>query len=230
MANPNIDDATRARAMKFVADKAAPAAKPRVVSKKELDASGMSLRDFLNKERGLTRRKDKEDVDTLMRREARDPEAQAAADRMEETDMGGKAGVESIPLDAPRTPVSGKSASGSELGRNVANTLGAMSGYQGIKLGKAAAEGLTARAAAERAAARRAELAGELRRGEQPTKFTSASSPTASKNTRKFADDEAGIEFRKGGKIQKYASGGAVSASRRGDGIAQKGKTRGRMC
>ena len=27
-----------------------------------------------------------------------------------------------------------------------------------------------------------------------------------------------------------YASGGAVSASRRGDGIAQRGKTRGRMC
>jgi hypothetical protein len=30
--------------------------KNRVVSKKELEASGMSLRDFLNKERGLTRR------------------------------------------------------------------------------------------------------------------------------------------------------------------------------
>jgi hypothetical protein len=33
--------------------------KERVVSKKELEASGLSLRDFLNKERGLTRRKDK---------------------------------------------------------------------------------------------------------------------------------------------------------------------------
>ncbi len=36
---------------------AAPA-KPRVVSKAELEKSGMSLRDFLNKERGLTRRAD----------------------------------------------------------------------------------------------------------------------------------------------------------------------------
>jgi hypothetical protein len=35
--------------------------KPRVVSKKELEDSGLSLRDFLNKERGLTRRKDKSD-------------------------------------------------------------------------------------------------------------------------------------------------------------------------
>ena len=218
MANPNIDDATRARAMKFVADKAAPAAKPRVVSKKELEASGMSLRDFLNKERGLTRRKDKN--------EASSPETKVTADRTVPADVGGKAGVDSIPLDEPRKPVRGESASGSELGRNVSNTLSAMSGYQGINLGKAAAEGLTARGAAERAAevARRAELAGELRRGEQPTKFASASRPTAAKNTRKFADDEAGIEFRKGGKVQKYAKGGSI------DGIAQRGKTRGRMC
>lgn len=35
--------------------------KPRVVSKKELDESGLSLRDFLNKERGLTRREDKKE-------------------------------------------------------------------------------------------------------------------------------------------------------------------------
>ena len=62
--NPNIDDDTRARARKFVAEgtaaPTAPAAKKqRMVSKKELDESGLSLRDFLNKERGLTRREDK---------------------------------------------------------------------------------------------------------------------------------------------------------------------------
>jgi len=34
------------------------APKPRVVTKEELAKSGLSLRDFLNKERGLTRRKD----------------------------------------------------------------------------------------------------------------------------------------------------------------------------
>jgi hypothetical protein len=66
-ANPNIDDETRARAMASVepgmkeaepaenfARRAAP--KQRVVSKEELEKSGMTLRDFLNKERGLTRR------------------------------------------------------------------------------------------------------------------------------------------------------------------------------
>ena len=34
----------------------------------------------------------------------------------------------------------------------------------------------------------------------------------------------------KGGAIRGYASGGSVSASSRGDGIAQRGKTRGKMC
>jgi hypothetical protein len=34
----------------------------------------------------------------------------------------------------------------------------------------------------------------------------------------------------KGGAIQSYAKGGSVSASSRGDGIAQRGKTRGKMC
>lgn len=39
-----------------------PKNKARVVSKKELEDSGLSLRDFLNKERGLTRRADKSDT------------------------------------------------------------------------------------------------------------------------------------------------------------------------
>jgi hypothetical protein len=64
--NPNIDDETRARARKFVEDnmesepvsrftpKSAP--KARSVSKKELEDSGMSLRDYMNKQQGLTRR------------------------------------------------------------------------------------------------------------------------------------------------------------------------------
>lgn len=55
--NPNIDDATRARALEWGKDKNAPT-KPRIVGKKELEDSGLSLRDFLNKERGLTRRRD----------------------------------------------------------------------------------------------------------------------------------------------------------------------------
>jgi len=36
--------------------------------------------------------------------------------------------------------------------------------------------------------------------------------------------------LKKGGVVKKMASGGKVSASSRGDGIAQRGKTKGRMC
>ena len=45
-----------------------------------------------------------------------------------------------------------------------------------------------------------------------------------------------GAVYKKGGKVKKMASGGMTSksssspASRRGDGIAQRGKTKGRMC
>ena len=41
-------------------------------------------------------------------------------------------------------------------------------------------------------------------------------------------ENEGGRAFKKGGKAKKMASGG--SASSRGDGIAQRGKTKGRMC
>lgn len=38
-----------------------------------------------------------------------------------------------------------------------------------------------------------------------------------------------GYGIKKGGMVKKYASGGSVSASRRADGIAQRGKTRGKV-
>lgn len=43
-------------------------------------------------------------------------------------------------------------------------------------------------------------------------------------------ENEGGRYYRKGGKVKKYASGGsASSASKRADGIAQRGKTKGKM-
>ena len=45
----------------------------------------------------------------------------------------------------------------------------------------------------------------------------------------KFLPDGV-YSHKRGGAVKKMASGGSVSASRRGDGIAQRGKTRGRMC
>lgn len=42
------------------------------------------------------------------------------------------------------------------------------------------------------------------------------------------AYEQAG--YKKGGKVKKYAAGGSVAASRRADGVAQRGKTKGRIC
>jgi hypothetical protein len=52
-----------------------------------------------------------------------------------------------------------------------------------------------------------------------------------SRRTRPYIKDEAGGDMKRGGAVKKMASGGSVSsASSRGDGIAQRGKTRGKLC
>jgi len=130
--------------------------KNRVVSKKELEASGLSLRDFLNRERGLTRRKEKDPTAG----DSPDRAAQEAADAID-------------PGRDMRTPRR----------------------YNSIM---------------ERPVQERDDM---LKLGLQ-----------------RQAADRAMKEF-KAKKTQGYASGGSVSsASRRADGIATKGKTRGKMC
>lgn len=52
-----------------------------------------------------------------------------------------------------------------------------------------------------------------------------------SRRTKPYMKDEAGNDMKRGGAVKKMASGGSVSsASSRGDGIAQRGKTRGKLC
>jgi len=221
----------------------AAAFKPKTVTKEELAKSGMSLRDYMNKQQGLTRRGGTPAASKADTPVERGLPAMSVKER--------SVAIAQIPLDGDRTPVKGESASGSELGRNVKNTLNSMAGFKGVQLGQAAVEGLaTPRAIAAAkglmsgkpaaevrrieptmtSAAEKAKLAGELRRGATPTNFTSPSKTASAKRTRKMNDDEVGVEFRKGGYAKGYASGGSVSASRRGDGIAQRGKTRGKMC
>jgi hypothetical protein len=60
-------------------EEAPKASKPRVVSKKELEDSGMSLRDYLNAKQGLKRRAERDPTAG----EARDRAAQAAADAID---------------------------------------------------------------------------------------------------------------------------------------------------
>ena len=76
--NPNIDDETRSRARKFVEDnmESEPvsrftpksASKSKSVSKKELEDSGLSLRDYMNKQQGLTRRGSSADEEKALKR------------------------------------------------------------------------------------------------------------------------------------------------------------------
>ena len=123
-----------------------------------------------------------------------------------------------------------------EFGRNVGNTLAALTPLGG-GFGKVGAELATAKGAAERAARSR-ELAQEAIRTQKPTKLTSTKS-TAPKRTseatksrvKKFNEEEAGVEFKRGGsaKVKKMASGGFTSASKRADGIASRGKTKCKM-
>jgi len=176
--NPNIDDETRARAMKFVADRAAPA-KQRIVSKKEIEESGLSLRDFLNKERGLTRRKS---IDPTAG-EALDKDAQEAADRI---DPG-----------APKRAPGG--------------------------VGKRGGVGDGGKSMIERqnAAMMRSEASMVPNTGRKISMEEYYDSGKAK------MDKDAGT-LKRGGMVKKMSSGG--TASSRADGIAQKGKTRGKMC
>jgi hypothetical protein len=136
------------------ASKAAP--KPRIVSKKELEDSGLSLRDYLNRERGLKRRAEKDPT-------AGDSPDRAAQEAADAIDPGRD-------MRVPRR-------------------------YNSIM---------------ERSPQERDDM---LKLGLQ-----------------RQAAERAMKEF-KAKKTAGMKSGGSVSsASRRADGIATKGKTRGKMC
>ena len=128
----------------------------RVVSKKELEESGLSLRDFLNKERGLTRKPPEGMTRDYKPRDASDQESKKAMSAESGTSRGSRS-------------------------------------FAGAGRGESGAS------------------------ADMLSRF----------NAGKEGYDEAGNAMKKGGKVKKMASGG--SASKRADGIAQRGKTRGTM-
>lgn len=157
-----------------------------------------------------------------------------------------------IPTGGPyRAPASTGEMPG-EVERNIRNTLSAMTpgiaglagraavglgtpavkGWQaGRQMAKEVAEstarGKTSRAAiqAKRAAGKKAEA--EAMEAAKPILQARPGKAPLKSRTR-FDEDMANIEYKKGGKA--FAKGGSVSsASSRGDGIAQRGKTRGTM-
>lgn len=125
------------------------------------------------------------------------------------------------------------------LGAGAGEQLGKLTGKGVRALGKAAIEN-EARSEGRRAAAdmvrRSQELAAKRAEAVRKAAATRAAKKAAEEKARKDAEDEAlylGRGFyKRGGKVKKYASGGHVSSykSGRGDGIASKGKTRGKSC
>ena len=59
----------------------------------------------------------------------------------------------------------------------------------------------------------------------QGTPFVPFRPYSSTGNSNEYTDNK-----KRGGVVKKMANGGVVSASRRADGIAQRGKTRGKMC
>jgi hypothetical protein len=89
---------------------------------------------------------------------------------------------------------------------------------------------LMARDRAARATGRNEEMARENARryGLNPDDMSATTSSLLRKN---MGGDDFSLPLKKGGMAKRYASGGSVSsASSRGDGIATKGKTRGKIC
>lgn len=149
--------------------------------------------------------------------------------------------IAQIPTGGVKAPEGGSRISSSETERNLANIAAGLgptrlAGFANAGIEAAflnaqrnAAAARNASAAQNAAAARRAQLAEEARRGQTPTNLTSTTSRSANKRTKKIDEDNTGVEFKLGGKTKKMASGGMTSASKRGDGIASKGKTKCKM-
>lgn len=149
--------------------------------------------------------------------------------------------IAQIPTGGVKAPEGGSRISSSETERNLANIAAGLgptrlAGFANAGIEAAflnaqrnAAAARNASAAQNAAAARRAQLAEEARRGQTPTNLTSTTSRSANKRTKKIDEDNTGVEFKRGGKTKKMASGGMTSASKRGDGIASKGKTKCKM-
>ena len=144
----------------------------RIVTKEELKASGLSLRDFLNKERGLTRRGESAPAKPAVKTEK-----------------------------APAKPTSKAEES---------KGIGPYNVFSGPS-------------EADPEAVKAAKAAGDERRAKQ------AAAPMLNNPFRGAID--ALRERGKKSNPDAYAKGGNVSkASSRADGIAQRGKTRGKMC
>ena len=277
--NENIDNDTRERARKFVEDGnsstrvfadpdrfSGPAAKPAIVTKEELAKSGMSLRDYMNKQQGLTRRQDKTDTPKAYDKEQQFQRAQEAAQTPEgKAKRAAMEKSQAIEASYPEQALMGGAGFGiksiAKAAQNLANRGGAKTAVKRLERPdptfrekelevikevprllegpkKLALPKPTPRLEYDKAGAKAAERGGraEGRQAEMLKENARRSGlrEDASAETLKAVRDKLGGDkftvMKRGGSVKGYASGGSVSASSRGDGIAQRGKTRGKIC
>jgi hypothetical protein len=227
----------------------AAAFKPKTITKEELAKSGMSLRDYMNKQQGLTRRKDatvtsdadsKEQQYQRAQEAAQTPEGKAKRAAMEKSQA-----VENV---YPEQALLGGAGFGiksiAKAAQNLANRGGVKEVAKRVEPTfrevekQLALPKPTPRLGYDKAGAKAAERGGraEGRQAEMLKENARRSGlrEDAPEETLKAVRDKLGGDkftvMKRGGAVKGYASGGAVSASRRGDGIAQRGKTRGKMC
>lgn len=241
--------------------RASTAAKPPIVTKEALAKSGLSLRDYLNQQQGLTRRgstaaavpaykgvsgsgggrgptSDELDSYAAKKRQsaisamdtaniaAATPAGKAARAKQIEAQALEASHPEELLMGVAKAPVSGARALSSlstreikELLKNPGNAF-SKPGSKANEYVQALLERAPGKLNAPSAEAAR-EAAKQLA---APTRRLPAPRAISERDWTGGA-----IGYRKGGAVKKYASGGSVSASSRGDGIASKGKTRGKM-
>jgi hypothetical protein len=246
-----------------------PAAKTPIVTKEELAKSGLSLRDYMNKQQGLTRRggaTPAADTSTAYGKEQQYQRAQEAAQTPEgKAKRAAMEKSQAIEASYPEQALMGGAGFGiksiAKAAQNLANRGGAKTAAKRLERpdptfrekeleilkdiprslpapSKLALPKPTPKLGYDKAGAKAAERGGraEGRQAEMLKENARRSGlrEDASAETLKAVRDKLGGDkftvMKRGGSVQGYASGGAVSASRRGDGIAQRGKTRGRMC
>lgn len=167
------------------------AAKPKIVTKEELAKSGMSLRDYMNKQQGLTRRGEstKSDTAAIIARGQANNDADRKATEAAEAAEAASAPTTSAPARVIAAPAA-KSLK-DKVTREAINSIKS-SGRKYPDM------------SALQAPAKRAGMTAMGRKSD--SRF----------------DLNSDVGYKKGGSVS--------SASRRADGIAQRGKTRGKMC
>ena len=181
-----------------------------IVSKKELEDSGFTnLRDYLNDKRGLTRR------GSPMAVKRADP---ITADSEARNSRGSRA----MPQD-----MSDRDALGKQMSESGTDMAMAQRDSDAVPKFLRAGESGNSRGSSKYRESGQAMVDKQDRDAAEVRREARRSAPPVPlKNS--LSEDESSMK--RGGKVKKMASGGSVSASRRADGIAQRGKTRGKMC